>query len=306
MGIVYHGSVEQVHQDLARFQDQFNAVYKEVLGEHRYNIVAQANDRLLSSEVYFDDPKVASNVLGDNLFDERAPCRMTLATTSSLALKRDGSFAGAKIRTAPTFYISEHAFQNSDSRRFTDRVIASYVHEYNHYVFYVLTERPLFLVKLAIDTELRNQPTLEEIAQAKVNPLDKSQRERLYTAIALHMYSRSLVEAYEKSNTVLDKLVLGAAGFDVPNERRGKPRGYHTQMLHNLRAKIAVGYTGDPFQGFSDREIVERMLRWDEYMRPSFTTSFIDNLVDSIKEVKVSRVSFRELLSGPNKKKKKK
>jgi len=311
MVIVYHGTVQSLREQIDEHKEALDKRYTKIFGEERAKIIAEAAKRLLDAKSYFNSteefneemkgmqtlPSKTSNKFGIGIDTLRSPLELTL----------EGRLIDRKIRTTPMFYISESGFNNSASAKFTDRSIASYIHEYNHFITYVLQRFPINLVE---DMLLRKLETkipkfdltryLKELAGKDISLNEKF--EKLKTACQIS----PLIEMYESANRILDKSVLDSIGINVPLHWRGKPR-QHIDVPFPPNKIFRIGAGGDMFKGLSDNEVIEKMMNWEEHFNQAgYKNPILTNLVDSLKDAKVSRISLTESNKQSNKKKRKK
>lgn len=49
------------------------------------------------------------------------------------------------------------------------------------------------------------------------------------------------------------------------------------------------------FNNLDDKKVINRVLKWEEHFNPMMKTRYTENLVESVKNLKVSRVSIKEM-----------
>ena len=52
-------------------------------------------------------------------------------------------------------------------------------------------------------------------------------------------------------------------------------------------------------EGLSDKEAIQRFIRWDKYLRPVFSHNgldFFDNMVEGVAKVKVNPMSLEKIM----------
>ena len=307
MVIIYRGKVEEVARELQKHKDALDAQYVKILGVERAKRVASLIDRLLPAESFFDNPQEINKRFGTDISFTPSN-KMLLASDTKMVIGEDGKISNTKIRTAPGFYISASGFEHSGSKHFTENPLASYVHEFDHFIWYVLQEKPFALVNMA----------LEEVLQPKRKPLHLPEyveqlaaahlpQEEMFRRLILAVFSELTEESHEKSNRILDQWVLAAIGIQVPLEWRGKEKEYAAFQLPTGQV-IGLPVGGDFFKGFKNEEVLERMIQWQRHYAPSLSAfrlgdatgisgrpPYLQNLIASLENVKVSRVSLAEL-----------
>ena len=302
MAIIYRGRLEGLAKEVEEAKEAIDRRYVEILGEARAQKLKETAERVLGPESFFDDVEELNKRLRCDLPADTSN-KMTLVTPTPLNLKADGSIKNTKVRTAAAFYISEKGFEHSSSSEFTERLIASYVHEYDHFVWYALQERPLYLFNMffsqAIQADTHDMNLAEYAEKIEDEPIPPEEKIKIFS---LAVYSTVLTEQYEKANRVLDKMVLESIGIDVPLEWRGKPRRKPIIPMPTTRTLVAIGTGGDPFGNLKDEEIIENVMDWENCLKSYSRTKYQHNLTESLKRIKVSRVYIKEIFQSFNKK----
>ncbi len=307
MVIIYRGKIEEVARELQKHKDVLDAQYVKILGSERAKKVAIGAERLLPSESFFDTPEQVKQATGANI-EANTPNKMLLASDTNMVIGEDGRISNRKIRTAPGFYISAAGFEHSGSKQFTENPLASYVHEFDHFIWYALQEKPFALINMALDEALqpKRKPLhlpnyVEELLAAHLS------QEEMLRRLVLAVFSEITEDAHEKSNRILDQWVLRSIGVNVPLDWRGKEKEYAGFQLPTGQI-IGLPVGGDQFKGFKDEEVLERMIKWQDHFAPSLSAyrfgdrrgvsgspPYLHNLIESFGSVKISRVSLVEL-----------
>lgn len=308
MVIVYHGKVESLKQDLAKEQARLNQRYVEVLGEERAKKVEDIASRVLTSESFIDTREAYKRTYDYDLA-ENAPCKFGVASLSDLEVRADGHIKERKVGTSPFFYISEEAFKHSSYSKVTDRLLATFIHEYNHFIFYALQNPPVFVANYFMYNHLkpRKRPfDLEDFAQ-QLKDEGVPQQEQI-KKIMMASQASLIEEAYEQATRILDKSILGSIDIHVSLSWRNMPRGMIPTCLPTGQI-IATGYGGDMFSGLLDSEVIRRYIEWNQYFSQRLVSSkgggvfvrnpeegqYITNLIDSLRELKVSRMPVQDI-----------
>jgi hypothetical protein len=304
MAIVYHGELPDLRREVARLKPVLDARYREILGDRRAAHLAREADRLLGPKSFYDSPKTWNRLVGDRLKDTDSN-KLMIACIGDFKVAKDGTVTTDKIKTSPAFYISDNGFNASASSDFTERPIASYVHEYNHFATYALQQFPLYLASIAINDHLKINTHPINIVQYARQLLesDLSTRE-LSARVSLAIFSNSLTDFYERSNRVLDKLVLESIDINTPLDWRNQPRGFNTERVGPLL--VQTNLYGDPFFGSSDQEVVDHTIKWEKYFTPTMTIPKVVKFLESIKSLSVGRIPIEKILKKAESQKKKK
>jgi len=307
MVIIYHGKVESVKQDLAKEQYNLNQRYVEVLGEDRAKRVKDIASRILTPESFMDARETYISLYGEPL-SENAPCNFSMATLSDLKVRSNGEIKERKVKTSPLFYISDEAFKHSGYSKVTHRILATYIHEYNHFIFYALQNPPVFVANCFLYNYLkpRKKPfDLEDYVQQLSREEIPEQEKMKKLVIASHT---SLIEdAYEQATRVLDKSILESTGIEISLPWRGMPRSFKLIQLP-IGKIMATGCGGDMYQGLDDKAIIGRFIEWNRYFNQRLAAikggifvrpeegQYVTNLINSLRELKVSRLPIQDLM----------
>jgi hypothetical protein len=301
MVIVYHGNVEIINKQLAEVQQVLDRRYREILGDTLADKVENCAKNVLFPGSFFDSSSNAPSYLKSMLRSKNN--KMVLCTISKDKVTQAGIIKDRKTRTAPAFYISKEAFEHSGSSNFTDQHIASYVHEYDHFVWYALHKVPIYVAKGYLQEAatssylgLSYRDYYEKMSDERINP-------NLMTKnICLKIIEEKLVDSFEKANRILDKQILKSIGIDVPLPWRHQPRIPEPVPLPTGLALVTRG--GDPFSTLNDQEAIQSFLNWEDNLRSPMRIPYISNLIDSVKGLKVSRVRIDQIDQQKKKKRK--
>lgn len=295
MVIVYYGGIASLARELREVEPVLNQRYGELLGAERSARVREVATRTLRSSSFFDRAEAVRKRLGIPFADEECN-KLSIATAHELNLDANGNPTERKVSTAPIFYISEEGFRHSHSADFTERPVASYIHEFDHFVWYALQRVPLYTVNLFLIKALESRsnpinPTeyMTQLMEFDLQPREKARK--MYFAQAAHL----LTEMYEKANRILDRAVMESIGITVPIPWRGEPRQY-MQIAVSTGQVLIFPFGGDPFKTLEDREVIERVLRWEHTANLQISDPWLVNLIEGVKNLRVSRVSLDELI----------
>jgi hypothetical protein len=286
--IFYKGKVESLRRDLEQVKPALDRRYLEILGRKNVERLEEVANRILVEESFYDNVQEMNSVIGHNCSDN-IPNRLALAMSSGIQIGKDGKVETKKIVTAPMIYVSENGFRNSGYFP-TGRILASYVHEWNHFIAYALQRVPINFLEAALCDAIGARQLKEP--QDFIGHLMKCKgQEELVKSVAFGMYSRTIHDSMEKSNRILDKLVLEELGISVDlSDWRGKKKQYQAFPIREMT--VVVPSSGDPFPNLTDRQVVSNTLEWEQYFSSITTVPMIKNLVESLKGIKVSKISL--------------
>lgn len=280
--IVYHGNLEHLREDLEGARETLNQRYIEILGPERAAIVADHADRLLLPTSFFDSPAAVQERTGASLGGDVVN-KMLLFYPPGIKIRSNGRVKTKRVKTAAGFLISDEGFEHSHSASFTERPLASYVHEYDHFVWYALQRPPIYFVKMMLEEQ-----------RQKISPATTQGKK---VRMALGMTIGVITDLFEKGNRVLDKMVLEAIDVDVPLPWRGKPKQYAQAYDSETHAVYMRVSGGDPFLGLSDQEAVECMINWQNrinIVKPA--PPFVENLLESAKGMGIGKITLDGIL----------
>lgn len=307
MVIIYHGNVPSIKEGLAKAQDKLNARYVQLLGEERAQQVDAVATRVLTPYSFFDDRATVKRRLHDEL-PANASNKMVLVTPSSGQLDASGGIRERKVQTSIGFYISETGFHHSGSAHFTEDALASYVHEFDHFIWYALQRVPFYLAKFFCEDqfdarEAKGRGLEGYIQYLSLLNLPLAEKEK---RLKFSLLSHTMTEVYEHSTRILDKLVLESIGIDVPLSWRGREIAYRYKPNPFVLDKpeifqIPVG--GDIFRNVDDQDVISLVLDWETSFRYLMRYIPIRNLMDSLRTLKVSKLSLQEMKALERKKK---
>ncbi len=302
MALIYRGNVKSLEEQVNEYRDVINQRYREILGDENYEKLQKRANRLLVPECFFDSVEELNRVSIEKL-SEHTPSKLLFLSNADLKLDNEGRIKEKNASVAFGFYINDESFKNSGSSQFTDKVIASYIHEYDHFIYGVLQKVPFYLSRACITTEFGYSPVkfndLSLIANSILESDIPIQDKRNKIFLALNAYTMN--DIWERSTRIFDKQILESIGIPLELDWRGIDRKYRGKFLEELKLVIAVPSGGDPYKSLSDKEVVRRTIEWEKYMNPVLKYQFIDNFYDSLREFKVNLMSIPELIEKYNK-----
>ncbi len=293
MSFIYHGNIPEITKEVTQAKDTIDRKYREIFGDALTDQLSQVATRVLSTDSFYDNPSQVHQNLGQRL-SEDASNKMIFLSNGNYEIGKDGKVKDKKVQTSVAFYISSAAFKHSASADFTERQIASYVHEYDHFVWFALQKVPFYLPKSYLQSAQSPNQGQQDLADYLIQMKEANLDPRIISRnMTLSFTFNNLRETSEKANRILDKLILESIGIEVPLDWRGENRNYSTIPLPTGALQYAHG--GDPFKGVSDTEAIRRFLDWQQYLRAPQGSAYIDNLLGGVKDLKVSRVSVAQM-----------
>ena len=296
MGLIYRGNVKSLEEQVNQYRGTINQRYREVLGDEYYDKLSRVAQRVLVAECFFNSIDELNKISGERIPQE-TPSKFMILTDSNLSVDEDGKVKEQKARAGLGFYINDESFKHSGSSQITDKIIASYIHEYDHFIYGVLQKHPLYLIRNSICEELGYGPiNLGNLTEylLKIEKEESPKKERKNrTILAVQAYV--MEEMWENSTRVLDKLILESIGINVQLGFRNREREYGFHYFEDMNFGIQLSLGGDPFRGLDDKEVVRRVINWEDYMNPIMKNEYVDNFFDSLKKVQFEVLSIPEL-----------
>jgi hypothetical protein len=302
MALIYRGNVEKLAEEAENAKDSIDQRYLEILGQKRYEKLERTANRVLTPESFFNSPEEYHAFFGGRPIPADSPSKLIFTSKVDPRTNKKGRLLSNQAKVGYGFYVSEDSFTHSGSSRVTDNILASYVHEFDHFVLSALQRTPLYLagVILSEDTgSVENQSHLVNLAR-------RLQREDLLVdekvrQMTLASSTYALYDIWENSTRILDKMVLDSVGIDIPLDWRGTERKYGVWGIPQIPKGFAVPVSGDPFRGLEDQEVMDRILDWQNHFQPTNRISYIENLYDSLKNLNVQTLSVNELVKQSKK-----
>ena len=299
MALIYKGTVDSLVQQVGKYKDRINERYQQVLGDENYKKLESIAQRVLVPESFFNTYEELQRFTRENIPIE-TPSKFMILTDSSLTVDESGKIKEKKARAGFGFYINEESFKYSGSSHISEKIIASYIHEFDHFVYGALQKTPMYLVRNTIVKQLGYGPVQLENLNEYLFKIEKekSPLEIRKNKGILAIQSYIMEEMWENSTRILDKLILESIGITVSLPFRNKERRYGMNYFEGLNSIIQIPLEGDLFRGLGDNEVVHRVIKWDEYMNLIGTCAKRDYLInfwESLKQIQFEVDSIPEI-----------
>ena len=299
---VYHGNVEILAKEVAEAQDVLNARYKELLGEERFRKLEEASQRFLSPEVYFDAIEQVNRIfehgaLPEKITSDETPSKFIMAVQCDSTIFPNGRIKDNRAKVGIGFYVSEKSFKHSGARAFTDRIIATYVHEFNHFASFVLQKTPFVVAHTYLLQDLPPMRRVSDVsglaARLSLNSKLSPDEKKLVMIRAATAYA--IDDVQERANRILDKNVLESISINAPVEWRNQHRQFRPAVSYDPPVLMALPVTGDPFKDLTDKDAINQFIEWEKYSGPVIPHPAIETLLQSFKELDVEVLPLYEL-----------
>jgi hypothetical protein len=296
MVFVYRGKVERLAKEVDEFRDAINLRYAEILGKERYKKLEETAHRVLTPEVFFESIEDINKEYGVKI-PLRTPSKFLFGTTINPALYDNGIIKDSRAQVGVGFYVSEESFKHSGASKFTDRIIATYVHEFNHFATFVLQKAPIHLAEVFMTnkTGLVREPDQVIKFVDKLSLDAELSREEKMKRLCLGMTAYAIHNSFELANQIMDNSVLQAIGIRKELPWRHKEREYGPLLVHDPRLTLMVPLSGDPFKDMPDQEAINRFIEWEKYHTSAMKIEYIENVMRSLSGLKVEIMPIQEL-----------
>jgi hypothetical protein len=294
MVIAYKGRVESLRREFESVRPRLDEQYLKIFGQQRVEKIKEVARRTLDEDAFFDDVGALNKRLGSSM--PSTSSNKMIICTNDVAMEAKSS-ENWKIRTAPLFYISQAAMGHSHY----EKLLSSATHEFNHFAWYALQKIPYILTFMMVGRKFKSDMRASgsalgwasEMAKKMIDQKGVGSGEKFSNAMYF-VYANVFKEHHECSNQILDRMVLGGIGIDVPLEWRGKPREYlEFDIPGRIKLRVPVG--GDPYLKLSDEEVVESMLDWENRSQFMLENEEMTRFMDALKRSRISRMPYAHL-----------
>lgn len=301
MVFIYRGKSAKLTAEVAELGDVISKRYREILGNDRADRLTKIGNMVLTPDVFFDTLEQLEPYGGT---PQTKASKFVMVADVDTSLYPTGRMKANRAQLGVGFYVSDESFEHSGSRAFTDRPIATYVHEFDHFALLALQRTPLYLAEMVMDANVNagqiSRP--EQVADliARLNITDMKPARRL-EIVGMATAAYAMHDTWECATRVLDKLVLSSVGITPDLSWRHTPRKYGMVELYSPHKIVAIPISGDPYAGLSDEQVIERTLDWQNNLNLLMKLPFLDNIHESLKTLKVDLqpiTNFRDRLRG--------
>jgi len=292
----YFGENRELQRKLKHRKKELEYAYLKLLGPGLFQHFQKCVENLITPVSFFSIEELGGITRMQEVAVSPANKFLIAEKDVSVAFESNGSFAVAgDLVTCPAFFF--HAAGFSQNSRMYSKCgvppdLGSLIHEYNHFLLYLLQKTP-FTELLLHCLEFLRVPawplTDELMCQFILSYYGDLPKQEIANRLLLGFFVSALYWANEISVRAIDETVFKSLGF--------KPRGYFNYpkktvkmlTIPELNAGFGVA-TGDPFYGFDIKSRLERILDWPTYFRPS---NFIqENFLRSARTVNFIRIPF--------------
>jgi hypothetical protein len=285
---VYHGEDENLKREMEVYGDRINKAYSAFFRPEEQRRIKESNRTTLTAASFFHDREELRKQLGISV-----PAQ----TPDKYGLLSGSESVNGVVWCAPFFYISAQNFAHGGSARFTDKKIASYIHEFDHYIIQALQSTPLNSIHERIHSFLGTSMTrfdfplyLKQLATMPLNNPEKVER------AVVAAYDPLLTQNFEKATRILDHVILGSIGIKTPLNFRGRWATKNTFFSFGKEISFP-DESSDPFVGLSDRKAIDEIIQWENsYKLPKDTAPKMYEILEEAKKRKYRRMPLEVIL----------
>ncbi len=286
---VYHGKVESLAEQVEEYRDRLNKRYLEIFGEKNYQKLARASQTILTPESFINTKDELEKISGTKFTGKSQCSKLILMVSPDFALNPDRTFKQKKVRIAPGFYVSDESFKYSGASAYSEKIIATYVHEFNHFAWLALQKTPFYVTESTLSREIGSTRTDEDIRNLierleieTARPLEQK-REILTTSLTAYM----MHEGFEQANRILDNSVLSSIGINASIPYRRQKKKFALGYSSALRMAFVFPLEGDYYWNLSDKQAINNFLDWEDYLNVIINAPFIQQIVNSVKSLEI-------------------
>ncbi len=287
--MIYRGRNEKLLQELKDHEQALEEAYRSVLGEH-YTKVKIAEQSLLIPEAFassvreFPKPEKAyEHYSAETEDDSMFMCPMS-GNLASIEVERDGKImckSGIAVSTSCGIVLNDKGVEiyAGMHKGSLPPHLASFSHEYGHFIPYAVQPRPVVCAAAILSTQLdkagfRIDPVDAEDAEEKINQLMDMEDKHLFHIFYLSLEINSLSEA------MANNLVV----------RVFRRLGYNTEALEEtcIESKSS-GKLYESLRQIKDREVGDYIASWDSVMKSGELAS---NFLASLGKVRFKKMDI--------------
>lgn len=291
----YAGKIEQLTDEVRTMQNRLNNSYFRILGNERYEKVDEISKKVLTPNGVYEDISKLYRDLGIEGPNFQNPMHI---------LGNHPCFNEAgleKILLTSFFHLPEKSLINSPYNNPQSKIsyLATYIHEFNHFVFDVLQEPPaiLFSQESFMDDGfvVRNEEDFSKF----IDMINQSDEElAIKREWADNVMSEFYIDFYQEAGTrILDTMVINSIGYKFSHDWRGKKGEYLTYTPQGFSKSYSIPVTNtDAFLGVRDLDVVDRVVDWQNNFYIPHSDPEISQLIKESKNVPLEFISPEEFL----------
>src|SRR3989344_4335320 len=149
MALIYRGTVKSLEDQVNQHRNTINQKYREILGDEYYEKLSRRTHQLFVPACFLNTVEELNKQVGLTFAPDT--CSKLIPLVDTVSLDKSGRVKEKSARISYAFYINDDSFRNSGSYHFTDKIIASYIHEFDHCAYGLLQNPPLYLLRALED-----------------------------------------------------------------------------------------------------------------------------------------------------------
>lgn len=296
----YYGDIDEMQRVIGRNRKALKRAYADVLGSRLFRIVREA-DELFLNEGSFRDLDFAA---AGRQKVERPSSKFLMAALTEepkpTIFHPDGRFETDPVFMGPGFVFAQEGLSGHGEAygEWMPPALGTYVHEYDHFVFWAIQSVPLYLAICLMADILKPEriPPAENDIEKMVAGFTGTQEEKVARAV-LAAHLSFLHWSYELHTEWLDVCIYRHLGYEPPPEYYVFPPG-KTKMLTypvpTINALLPV-VVKNSLPSMEGRECLLRLEKWHQFMSTSHLIQ--RRFMESLSGVRVRRITLDEALA---------
>lgn len=295
----YYGDISEFHRELSLHRKALKRAYRAVLGKRLYEVVEEADQSFLNAGSFRTQEFAVRG--GQESPGPTSKFLMTAVTEvpKPTIFHNDGGFESDPVFMGPGFVFSQDGMEyyHQAYGKWMPSALGTYIHEYDHFVFWVIQPVPLYFAICVICDIVRPRriPPAENEIEEMVAALACSREEKVARA-AIAAYLSFLHWTYELYAEWLDVRIFRELGYKPPRSHLLFPPGgmmmsaYSVPSL-NLVLPVIVN---NSLASLRPDECLLRLERWHKYM--STPLPIQQKFMESLAKAEIRRVTLEEAL----------
>ncbi|MCX6811406.1 MAG: hypothetical protein NT039_01795 [Candidatus Berkelbacteria bacterium] len=296
----YFGELEEFHREISRNRKALKRAYDRVLGGRLFHLVEEA-DQLYLNEGSFRSQKFADSG-GQESPGPTSKFLMAAVTEvpKPTVFHPDGSFESEPVFMGPGFVFSQEGMGKyaQSYGQWMPPALGTYLHEYNHFVFWAIQSVPLYFAICVIADIIRPKriPPTENDIEEMVAALTCEREEKIARA-ALAGHLSFLHWTYELHTEWLDIRIFRQLGYEPPRSHlifppdQARMVHYHVPSL-NLLIPVAVR---NSLSSMKPEKCLLRLEQWHRSMSVSHPVQ--RRFMESLASAKIRRQTLDETIA---------
>jgi hypothetical protein len=296
----YYGEIEGLKKEIIQHATKLEKIYLELLGANNFSRLSEISEKILNEKSFISLEEVMEYTLGK---PSSLSNKIATEIKEKVKVGRNGKIVGKReINTCVFFIFHEAGFEKSAyDKAGLPKYLTSYLHEFNHYLFYALQENPIPVAMSILHSQIPTEYIPLKIGKILEELMSSSEKlERKQHILILAFTYLGLEDLFEGTTRLLDAYVLEKLGYNVSKYPLPGPKRYNGIFIKPLKIKFVIG-TGDPLYGMDLPSRLNILLNWTGNLKfapgeLSDYQKFQKNFINSFSQLKIHKIPFKEIL----------